>query len=418
MATAKTYSLEYLQSIQAEITEDTLPKINKSFNSLLALFPLNTPKELNIAQPWAFRCLCGNYVIKPYYAVANSDRNRSCGCYKARKGCYQGIFRTFKEAIPTKYKILSVGFNYKSRDWGFECKDCGGITDKGAPYEHLVLGREFCKCSGKYKGTYDEAKDNVREAVASTNWSIVGFPEEFTFKKHLRVDLHCNKCGYETDMLYTNIVRSDGCKGCKGCACIATGEARQKDLAWFIEGANRKHNYKYDYSQAVYTKAREPLTIICHEHKEPVPFRQSPDNHKNKGQGCPECKRLRLRYVAFALSCVLKNKDVYKNLPSGVYIGVLEDGLYKIGLTCKQDKRFKEIKNSSGFDIKLIKYVEMNLFEAFMFEHFLHKKYEECNYTFKDYWDGHSECFTLNAQQLKELTALLDKGYEEFMSDV
>jgi len=54
----------------------------------------------------------------------------------------------------------------------------------------------------------------------------------------------------------------------------------------FIEQSNKIHNYKYDYSLVNYINARTKVKIICPEHGV---FEQTPDNHKNKKQGCPKC---------------------------------------------------------------------------------------------------------------------------------
>ena len=54
----------------------------------------------------------------------------------------------------------------------------------------------------------------------------------------------------------------------------------------FIEKSNLKHNWKYDYSKTVYTKAKEKVCIVCPIHGE---FWQKADKHMNEGCGCPKC---------------------------------------------------------------------------------------------------------------------------------
>ena len=54
----------------------------------------------------------------------------------------------------------------------------------------------------------------------------------------------------------------------------------------FIEKSNIKHNWKYDYSKTVYTKAKEKVCIVCPIHGE---FWQKADKHMNEGCGCPKC---------------------------------------------------------------------------------------------------------------------------------
>lgn len=53
----------------------------------------------------------------------------------------------------------------------------------------------------------------------------------------------------------------------------------------FIERANKRHNFKYDYSKTEYIGSTLKTCIICKTHGE---FWQRPHNHL-KGQGCPKC---------------------------------------------------------------------------------------------------------------------------------
>jgi hypothetical protein len=55
----------------------------------------------------------------------------------------------------------------------------------------------------------------------------------------------------------------------------------------FVERANEKHNFKYDYSMVEYYNNKVNVDIICKEHGI---FSQRPDSHiRIKPRGCPEC---------------------------------------------------------------------------------------------------------------------------------
>lgn len=73
--------------------------------------------------------------------------------------------------------------------------------------------------------------------------------------------------------------------GCKKCANILTGQSKVSNLEVFIQKANNVHNFKYDYSKAIYKNARTKVEIICPEHGS---FWQTPDQHL-RGHGCPKC---------------------------------------------------------------------------------------------------------------------------------
>lgn len=60
----------------------------------------------------------------------------------------------------------------------------------------------------------------------------------------------------------------------------------------FIAKARRVHGDRYDYSLVNYVNYRTSVQIICPKHGM---FPQSPDHHCDRKQGCPDCKRERLR---------------------------------------------------------------------------------------------------------------------------
>lgn len=89
-----------------------------------------------------------------------------------------------------------------------------------------------------------------------------------------------------------------------GCGCPKCGnklKSQQKKLTQeiFVDRCNEVHNYKYDYSKAVYTNKRDKVIIICPIHGE---FEQCAGHHM-RGQGCPECGKENAQ----------KRDGVYKN---------------------------------------------------------------------------------------------------------
>jgi hypothetical protein len=54
----------------------------------------------------------------------------------------------------------------------------------------------------------------------------------------------------------------------------------------FIEKANKRFNFKFDYSKVHYVNAKTKVTIICPEHGE---FEQTPDKHLQTKYGCTLC---------------------------------------------------------------------------------------------------------------------------------
>lgn len=402
MAVSSTYTLEYLESRQLSTPNNYKNEIDNTYHRLKPLFPVESDlKKGKILSPWAFSCLCGNFCVQSLTQVKRGC-NKSCGCVKGYRGRNQGLLKAVKHLLEDgcTVELIKSGSHYKSRDWGFRCTICDKTSTKLNAWEVLRSGKKFCKCSGKNTcKTREEAIEDLTTKLENTVWTLERFPETFTTKGSCRLDIRCKNCDVINErVLYQNAYR----KGCPSCANKATIVRQSKDLSWFVEKASEVHNFKYDYSKSVYKRAREKLEVICHEHGEPFHFWQSPDNHKNKGKWCPECKRMRLKYVAFGLSRVEAKKEQYKVLPSGVYLSAVGD-CYKIGITCDLHKRCKEIEKDSKEKVNNVIYKEMNMYEAFMLEHRLHKKYENYRKYFKRYWAGHSECFMLTSVQVEEI---------------
>lgn len=59
-------------------------------------------------------------------------------------------------------------------------------------------------------------------------------------------------------------------------------------LARFIVRARELHGDRYDYSQFVWTGAREKGVIVC-QIAGHGPFEKTPEHHAQRGQGCPKC---------------------------------------------------------------------------------------------------------------------------------
>ncbi len=71
--------------------------------------------------------------------------------------------------------------------------------------------------------------------------------------------------------------------GCKECAIKNKSHTSNQ----FRTMANKVHNSKYDYNEAIYKNTHTKVEIICNTHGS---FRQRPMDHL-RGSGCPTCKK-------------------------------------------------------------------------------------------------------------------------------
>lgn len=84
-----------------------------------------------------------------------------------------------------------------------------------------------------------------------------------------------------------------GQSGCKGCKSINLGDSKRSNNKDFIENSIHIHGDTYNYSKVDYVRALDKVTIGCSIHGD---FEQAPSKHLS-GQGCPNCKGLKLREI-------------------------------------------------------------------------------------------------------------------------
>jgi hypothetical protein len=127
-----------------------------------------------------------------------------------------------------------------------------------------LTNEEFiCKANIKHKNEYTYSKCNY-----------IG-----TFKT---VIITCSKHG-DFEQRANNHLNGQGCPICGN---LKTKEKQKMGKEKFIEKSNEVHKYKFNYSLAEYRNNKTSVKIICQEHGE---FKQTPDNHINKKNGCPKC---------------------------------------------------------------------------------------------------------------------------------
>lgn len=90
-------------------------------------------------------------------------------------------------------------------------------------------------------------------------------------------------CGVHGDFLQTPNGHLSG-KGCS--TCVGRGKSTKNIISEFVS----VHDNRYDYSKVEYVNYATKVCIICEEHGE---FWQNVANHL-RGQGCPECGRVKL----------------------------------------------------------------------------------------------------------------------------
>ena len=95
----------------------------------------------------------------------------------------------------------------------------------------------------------------------------------------------------------------------------------------FIQKANEKHNFRYDYSEVKFITTKLKVKIICKLHGA---FEQKATNHL-QGQNCPSCtNKLKLNREVFIKKAIEKHNNIY-TYSSLKWI----NSKTKVAITCK-----------------------------------------------------------------------------------
>lgn len=157
------------------------------------------------------------------------------------------------------------------------CKACGQPFPQ-TPKLHL-LGHGCVHCANNKPLTTDEFIRRAKEV-----WG-----DRYTYGKTVyttnkaKVIVTCPKHGDFKAIAY-DFLQGHGCYDCGVDTVTMKRRTSQED---FIAKCKAVHGDKYDYSQTVYQGKRKRVTVICPDHG---PFEVMPQDHINKGNGCPICQ--------------------------------------------------------------------------------------------------------------------------------
>jgi len=151
---------------------------------------------------------------------------------------------------------------------------------KQKPNLHLSSKYGCPKCSCLLN---DEESEKRR--LKFINDSNKKYNNKFNYEKFIFINVDekgiiiCPNHGEFKQSPYIHLKSNYGCKECAG--------FKKRDIAIFIDEANKIHNSKYDYSLSIFKNMKTKIIILCSEHGK---FEQTPNSHIYKKSGCPYCK--------------------------------------------------------------------------------------------------------------------------------
>jgi len=141
-------------------------------------------------------------------------------------------------------------------------------------------------------------------------------------------------------------------KGCKYCN-IDDGFGVQMTILDFITKCSEVHNNLYDYSESVYTRAIDPINIICSKHGL---YTQKQAQYHLSGSGCPICG---------IKKSIFNDGDYYKDQKLILYYVLIDGCQWKIGVTlARHYKNHKEtIRKRFRKDFEKMKILDYLIFD-------------------------------------------------------
>ena len=245
-------------------------------------------------------------------------------------------------------------------------------------------------------------KSNIKTAIDKNNFFLKKATYIHNGKyNYSKVNYINNKskvkivCPIHGEFLQTPYSHLSG-KGCKKCAMEFVQAIRQSSTEEFIVKANKVHNNKYIYSEAVYTKAINKIKIICPEHGI---FEQVAIYHLT-GNGCPECA---LEFATgFKKSQFIKVAN--KNKKALLYVIKCynnKEEFIKIGITTLDIKTRYPNQKRLPYSYQILKEIEETPDFIYDKEKELHRLCKPFKYQPLIPFDGQTECFNMDC-----LTAL------------
>ena len=245
-----------------------------------------------------------------------------------------------------------------------------------APTDHLS-GKGCYKCG---KESYaakraQKAKDGFIEKARAVHGERYDYDRVVYVRSKSKATITCKKHG-EFEQAPDDHLSGRGCAKCGLEASAAKLSQEAKDR--FIEKARAAHGDKYDYSETVYVRDKDKVTITCKKHGD---FEQTPNNHL-RGVGCPSCPR---RY----------------DQPTNLYLMHNGLGKVKVGYSIDTDKRITELNSSAPFKAELLEtWTLPDTPTVRKIEGKVHRKLEKYHAGLSGF-DGASEWFNVSPERAK-----------------
>lgn len=247
-------------------------------------------------------------------------------------------------------------------------------------------GCQICKKEEFYNSESFESYKSRAIKIHSNKYKYI---RKYRLDNRTWIEYFCEEHGIVRQNAFVHLTG----RSCRKCSNKKLGIYAVLTNEDFIEKANMKHGFKYDYSLAQYSRSVRKVKIICKKHGE---FLQTPNQHLN-GKGCKSCSNEKPRQgwsrTGFVEMCGNRIAKAYL-----VRLYSNSESFYKVGITCNSvNARFKGIK----YSVEVISQIESSPQRVFDIEKTIHAKLKHFKYTPNLFFKGMTECFSELTDEVK-----------------
>lgn len=241
---------------------------------------------------------------KKHGIFIQNARNHYKGC-----GCpicgYEKVSNKLKMSSEEFINKSSIVHNYKYRYGKVIYKDikkdvCILCPEHGyfwqTPETHLN-GSGCRLCAGNFKGN---AEQFIKKAVEIHKYKYIYELVKYV-NAHTKIKIICKKHGIFEQRPNSHL-NGNGCPFCKKDKLV-DNNPKTKTTEEFIKQAKKIHGDLYDYSNTIYKRDRDIVSVICKKHGL---FNQVANVHIN-GCGCPICNNSK---GEIEINKILKNNNI------------------------------------------------------------------------------------------------------------
>ena len=254
-----------------------------------------------------------------------------CGCPTCAREAKGGKEKTLSKLLEKhggKIKLVSPFPKNQREQVTFECSTHGMFE---STLRRVLLWEHGCPTCAqnarnkKQRWTWDQ----VKEKASEKHGGKYTYPDQTYVNTPQKISIICPVHGEFSQKAMQHILGAS----CPRCAKEKDAQKRSMSLKTFLARAASVHGGKYDYTNSVYSSARDKIEVTCKKHGS---FWQAPYSHL-RGVGCPKCgnEAKALGTEEFISKALNVHGDTY-DYTNSVYISSRD----KIEISCRKHGSF------------------------------------------------------------------------------